>query len=110
MPKITVAPQGITVDVNEGETILEGLFRQGYAYRIGCRRGGCAICKVDLLEGVVSYNRPVADTVLTDDERSTGACLSCRAVPETDITIALREENLRRVASLMALYAGTRTG
>ena len=110
MPKITVAPQGITVDLNEGETILEGLVRHGYAYRIGCRRGGCAICKVDLLEGAVSYNRPVADTVLTDDERSAGACLSCRAVPETDITIALREDNLRRVASLMAMYAATRTG
>ena len=110
MPKLTVAPQGISVDLNEDETILEGLFRHGYAYRIGCRRGGCAICKVDLLEGTVTYNRPVAETVLSTEEQATGTCLTCRAVPETDITIALRDENLRRVASLMALYAATRTG
>jgi CDP-4-dehydro-6-deoxyglucose reductase len=110
MPKLTVAPQGTSVDLHEDETILEGLFRHGYAYRIGCRRGGCAICKVDLLEGTVTYNRPVADTVLSAEEQATGTCLSCRAVPESDITIALREDNLRRVASLMALYAATRTG
>jgi ferredoxin len=42
----------------DGETILEGLYRNGYAFRIGCRRGGCAICKVDLLAGEVQYNRP----------------------------------------------------
>jgi ferredoxin len=110
MPKLTVVPDGITVDVGEDETILEGLYRHGYAYRIGCRRGGCAICKVDLLDGEVAYNRPVADSVLTEEEKANGCCLTCRAVPTSDITIRLREENIRRVASLLALYAGTRTG
>lgn len=110
MPKLTVVPQGISVDLGDDETILEGLYRHGYAYRIGCRRGGCAICKVDLIEGSVGYNRSVADTVLSADEIAAGTCLSCRAVPKTDITIALREDDLRRVARLLAMYAVTRTG
>ena len=79
----------------EGETILEGLYRNGYAYRVGCRR--IAICKVDLVSGEVGYNRPVADNVCSEDERAAGTCLSCRAVPSGDVTITLREENLRRV-------------
>jgi CDP-4-dehydro-6-deoxyglucose reductase len=110
MPKLTVENDAVSVDLLPDETILEGLYRNGYAYRIGCRRGGCAICKVDLLSGEVVYNRPVADDVLTEEERADGVALTCRAVAVTDVTIALRKDNLRRVSSLMALYASTRTG
>ena len=66
MPNVTVHPTGEVIYVEPGETILGGLYKAGYAYTIGCRRGGCAICKVDVLEGTVSYNRTVADDVLTD--------------------------------------------
>jgi CDP-4-dehydro-6-deoxyglucose reductase len=104
MPRLSVESDDVAIDLLEGETILEGLYRNGYAYRIGCRRGGCAICKVDLVKGEVDYNRPVAENVLTEEERSSGTCLSCRAVPIGDIAIALREENLKRVHSLLALY------
>ena len=110
MSTLTVEGANVAIDLLDGETILEGLYRNGYAFRIGCRRGGCAICKVDLLAGEVQYNRTVADVVLTDDERAAGTCLTCRAVAVTDITIALRGDNLRRVGSLMTLYASPRTG
>jgi len=105
MPTLTVQPDGVSVDLAPDETIYEGLRRHGYAYRIGCRRGGCAICKVDLVAGEVEYNRPVADEVLTDDERAAGTCLSCRAVALTDVTISLRDDSLRQVNPLMALLA-----
>jgi CDP-4-dehydro-6-deoxyglucose reductase len=101
---VTVSPTGEQVAMRPGETILEGLYRSGYAYRIGCRRGGCAICKIDLLDGEVTYNRPVADTVLTEEEKAAGTCLSCRAVPEGSITVALREETLRRTNPFLALF------
>lgn len=104
MPTVTVVPDGITVDLDDGETILGGLFRHGYAYRVGCRRGGCAICMVDLVHGAVDYTKAVADTVLSDDAQRAGSCLSCRAVPMTDVTISLREESLRCVNPL-ARYA-----
>jgi CDP-4-dehydro-6-deoxyglucose reductase len=107
MPRLTVEPEGVAVDLRGDETILEGLYRNGYAYRIGCRRGGCAICKVDLVHGEVEYNRPVAETVLTTEERSTGTCLSCRAVASTDVTITLRADNLRRVNPLLARLTST---
>ena len=66
MPTLTVMPDGVVVDLAEGETVLEGLYRHGYAFRVGCRRGGCAICKVDCRSGEFQYNHAVADTVITN--------------------------------------------
>ncbi len=109
MPTVTVQPGGIAVALHPGETVLAGLYRAGYAYRTGCRRGGCGICKVDLVEGPVEYHKPVADTVLTAEERAGGTALTCRAVPAGDITIALRDETLRCTNPLLASLNRTRT-
>lgn len=95
MPIVTVLPDRESVPAAPGETILEALYNSGYSYRVGCRRGGCAICKVDLVEGDVTYNRTVCETVLPDDEKAAGTVLSCRAVPAADVTISLRDEKIR---------------
>jgi len=102
VPTVTIDPTGEVIHLDPDETILAGLYKAGYAYLIGCRRGGCAICKVDALDGEFDYERPVADTVITDTERTDGTCLSCRAVPSTDITIRLRGETLRLVNPFLA--------
>lgn len=97
MPTVTVHPTGEVIHLEPGETILAGLYKAGYAYTVGCKRGGCAICKVDCHHGEFSYNRPVADSVISQDERIDGTCLSCRAVPDSDITIELRTGDVRLV-------------
>ena len=97
MPVVRIHPSGEEIWLEPEETVLSGLYKAGYAYTIGCRRGGCAICKVDCHSGEFTYNRPVADTVITDAERADGTCLSCRAVPDGDITIELRGEDVRLV-------------
>ena len=102
MPTVTVQPDGVKVDLRGGETVLAGLQRHGYAYRWGCRRGGCGVCKVDVIAGTVSYSGVVADTILGAEERRGGAALSCRAVPAGDVTVALRNDRLRRVAPWLA--------
>ena len=97
MTMIIVQPSGTEIHVSPDDTVLAGLQKAGYAYTVGCRRGGCGICKIDVLEGSFSYNRPVADTVVTEEERTDGTCLSCRAVPDGDITIEMRDGNVRLV-------------
>ncbi len=97
MPTVSIHPTGEVIYLDPGETVLSGLYKAGYAYTVGCKRGGCAICKVDCLSGEFDYERIVADTVITDEEAATGTCLSCRAVPTTDITIEMRGENVRLV-------------
>jgi ferredoxin len=98
MAEVTILPDGVSVTAGDGETLLRALARVGLRYRVGCKRGGCGICKVQLKLGEVSYERPIAESVLSDDERVEGLCLSCRAVPITNVVIELQEgDRLRRV-------------
>ena len=91
-------PDELTVSAGPEDTLLRAMAKAGLRYRVGCKRGGCGICKVQLLAGEVRYERPIADSVLSDDERVEGICLSCRAVPLTNIVIELQEgDKLRRV-------------
>jgi len=95
---VTVLPDGVHLTARAEETLLSALSRAGLRYRVGCKRGGCGVCKVQLLLGEVQYERPIAASVLSDDERVEGICLSCRAVPLTNIVIELQEgDRLRRV-------------
>ena len=106
MVHVTVRPDGVRIPAADGETVLAALGRAGLRYRIGCRRGGCGICKLQLLAGEVRYEKPVAGEVLSDDEKVAGICLSCRAVPITNVLIELQEgDKLRRV--LPYGFAGT---
>ena len=97
MPVVTVHPNGEAIYLDPGETVLSGLYKAGFAYAVGCRRGGCAVCKVDCVSGQFDYDHPIADSVLTAGERADGTCLTCRAVPEGDITIEMRDEDLRLI-------------
>jgi hypothetical protein len=59
------------------ETSLRALSRAEEHYRAGCKRGGCGIRK-HLMLGDVRHKPPVAERVLTDDERVEVICLNCR--------------------------------
>jgi CDP-4-dehydro-6-deoxyglucose reductase len=107
MPIVTMQPGGQQVPLEDGDTVLEGLYRAGYAITVGCRRGGCGICKADLRDGSVSYRKAVAESVLPESEQAAGTCLTCRAVPDTDVTIALRTGSVRRVNPFLVLASTT---
>jgi ferredoxin len=99
---VTVLPDDVTVELRDGECILAGLYRSGFGYRTGCRRGGCGVCKVDLVSGSVTYPVTIAATVLPPEEQSGGTCLTCRAIPTGDIVVRLRNERLRRLNPFLA--------
>ena len=105
MARITVEDTDISIDSWPGETILETLRRNGRAVRSGCRRGGCAICKVEVLEGTFEYTHPIADKVLSEEEKAAGVCLTCRAVPTSDIVVSLKghHERVNTLLSFMNL-------
>ena len=111
MTDVTILPDGVHVTADEDETLLRALAKAGLRYRVGCKRGGCGICKVQLKLGEVSYERPIAESVLSDDERVEGICLSCRAVPITNIVIELQEgDRLRRVLGFASLNSAKPPG
>jgi ferredoxin len=100
---VTVLPGGVRIAARHAETVLGAAMRSGFRYRFGCRRGGCGICKVRLILGEVRYERPIASSVLSDEERAVGVCLSCRAVPITDIIVELQEGDRLKQASPFGL-------
>lgn len=86
---MTFSPEGIRIPVLSGETILEASRRYGLSFRIGCREGGCGICKVKLLSGKIRYQKTVSESVISQNEQEQGIFLLCRAVPMSDINISL---------------------
>jgi CDP-4-dehydro-6-deoxyglucose reductase len=91
--RLTILPEEICVPVREGETILSAICRAGFTYRFGCRRGGCAVCKVRVLAGDVAYERPIDASLVSEQEGAGGIRLSCRAVPTSDVVIALQSDD-----------------
>jgi ferredoxin len=107
MPTVAVEGYDMEVESLPGEPILGALCRRGYTYRFGCRRGGCGVCKVHLVSGQVAYPKAVAETVLSDSDRLSGLCLSCRAVPTTDVVIRLDAEDQLRSVGIFLLSGAT---
>jgi ferredoxin len=102
MATLRLLPADVELETHEGEAILTTIVRDGFKYRIGCRRGGCGICKADILSGEVSYPTTVADSVLTPAERGAGVALTCRAVPTTDVVVRFSEESRLRLVVPLA--------
>ncbi len=106
---VRVSPDHVVVTAKKNEYILAALNRSGYGYRTGCRRGGCGVCKADLLEGSVDYPVVVSDDVLTPAEIEAGICLPCRAVPHGDVVLRLRDDRLRCTSTFLAALAARQT-
>jgi len=49
--EVTIEPLGVTVEVDEDQTILDAALRQGVYLPHACGHGLCGTCKVDVLEG-----------------------------------------------------------
>ena len=81
---VQIEPSGHTLSVEENETLLDAALRQGVGLPYGCRNGQCGSCICRLLEGEVSY--PNGNTQALEEE-TVDACLTCQAVPVSDLVI-----------------------
>lgn len=110
MATIVLLPDDVVLEGRSGEAVLDTLRRTGWTHRFGCRRGGCGVCKVDLVEGSTHDAALVSDAVLSPEERADGVRLSCRAVPDTDVVIRLRTDDSLRCTSPWLAGASSRRG
>jgi CDP-4-dehydro-6-deoxyglucose reductase len=98
----------VVLEARPGEVVLDTIRRAGYTHRFGCRRGGCGICRIQLVEGTTYDGALVASTVLTDEDRARGIRLSCRAVPDTDVVIRMLDGDQLRCTMPWLAGAGQR--
>lgn len=78
-----------------GETVLEAMERVSGVGRafigvkripVGCRRGGCGVCRVQVLAGAYHALPQSRDHVSRKDE-SEGYALACRLIPDSDLDL-----------------------
>lgn len=70
-----------------GETVLAAMIRQGATgIPVGCRGGGCGVCRVRVLSG--RYRCGTMSRIhVGDAEREGGHALACRLYPQSDLSI-----------------------
>jgi ferredoxin len=84
-------------DAYEGERVLVALERaQGLAQLknlprrlpVGCRRGGCGICRVRVLSGEYDSG-PMSRSCVSAEDEATGVVLACCIYPRSDLSLRL---------------------
>lgn len=89
--RVRIQPSGHEFTVAEGETLLDAALHQGFAFPYGCRNGTCGSCKGAVTEGRFRYAGGERPPGLEEDEAAAGIALFCQAIPESDMTIEVRE-------------------
>ena len=84
--EVTIEPLGQTIEVEEGQNILDAALRAGIWLPHACCHGLCATCKVQITEGEVDLGE-ASPFALMDMERAEGKALACCAIPQSDLTI-----------------------
>jgi phenol hydroxylase P5 protein len=84
--ELTIEPLGQTVEVEEGQTLLDASLRAGVYLPHACGHGLCGTCKVQVLDGEIEHGE-ASGFALMDFEREEGLCLACCARAESDVTI-----------------------
>ena len=84
--ELTIEPIGQTIEVEEGQTILDAALRAGIWLPHACCHGLCATCKVQVTDGEVDHGE-ASSFALMDFERDEGKTLACCARLESDVTI-----------------------
>jgi CDP-4-dehydro-6-deoxyglucose reductase len=85
---VSTEPGGHRFSVAADQTLLEAAIAQRIGLPYGCRDGKCGSCTAQLVAGTVSY--PSGKTEALTGQPA-DACLTCQAVPESDITLRVAE-------------------
>ncbi len=84
--ELTIEPLGRTIEVEDGQTILDAALRAGIYLPHACGQGYCATCKVKVSDGEVDHGN-ASNFALMDYEREEGQTLACCAKLESDLVI-----------------------
>jgi phenol/toluene 2-monooxygenase (NADH) P5/A5 len=84
--QLTIEPLGATIEVEEGQSLLDAALRQGIYIPHACGHGLCGTCKVEVCDGEVDHG-PANPFALMEFERDQGKTLACCATLQSDATI-----------------------
>lgn len=83
----TVGVGGETFDVRADRAVLLEMMARGVrAIEVGCRGGGCGVCRVEVLEGDYRTMR-MSRRHVTEAEEAEGFALACRVMATSDLVV-----------------------
>jgi ferredoxin len=91
---VDVISTGEQFQCGKNENILQAMERSRiglqmlHSIPVGCRGGGCGICRIKIVSGEVETKKMSVKHV-TEDQRQAGFTLACRAFPRSALTLEL---------------------
>ena len=80
---------GTWFDVRADERLLHEMVKRRVAdIPVGCRGGGCGVCRIRVVQGEYTTKRMSRQHVSEADEAD-GIVLACRVIPSTDLVVEL---------------------
>ncbi|MEZ5649695.1 MAG: 2Fe-2S iron-sulfur cluster binding domain-containing protein [Burkholderiaceae bacterium] len=95
--EVVIEDTGESYRCAETRSLLEGmevLGRKGIP--VGCRSGGCGVCKIQIESGTV-VTRVMSRAHVSEDDERNGRVLACRAKPTSDIRLTVLGKMKRAV-------------
>ena len=84
---VTIEDDGSSYRCFDTQTLLEGMETLGKkGIPVGCRGGGCGVCKVQVLTGSYTKRAMSREHISTSDEAQ-GCVLACRVRPTSAVAL-----------------------
>ncbi len=86
--QITLADSGLSFPCAREQNVLAAMERLGRrGIPVGCRGGGCGICRVQVIQGGQYRTLKMSRAQVTEADRAAGICLACKLIPEGPLTL-----------------------
>ena len=87
--RITLVQDGDCFDCGADESVLHAHARSGQrGIPVGCRGGGCGVCKVEVLEGAYA-SLPMSRAHVSEADEQSQRVLACRIRPRSALVLRL---------------------
>ena len=84
---VTIEEAGLEYACSDDQTVLCGMERLGRrGIPVGCRQGGCGVCKVEVTEGQYR-KRVMSRSQVSEEDEACDRVLACRIWPESDLKL-----------------------
>ncbi len=96
--RITIEGSDADYACRGDQSVLEAMVgRRSSGIEIGCRSGGCGVCRVQVLSGCYERGLMSADEISTECSQQDIA-LACRVTPRSDLHLRVLGKRVRRCA------------
>ncbi len=82
--RITIEGSDQAYVSHAGQSVLDAMVGRASAVEVGCRSGGCGVCRVEVLRGDYECGLMSADQISAECQ-ARGIALACRLFPNSDL-------------------------